>query len=80
MEPTDGWQKIDTAPKDGTEIDLWIVADSYSLGERAYRKTDVKWFSRFGCFMFYNGRDYVPVEIGATHWKIDGPPHVQHGD
>lgn len=36
--PDGGWQPMETAPKDGTEIDIWVV-----LGSDGFRLTDISW-------------------------------------
>jgi hypothetical protein len=44
MDDTMNWQPIETAPKDGTEIDLWMVDES----GRGFRVTDARW--AVGCW------------------------------
>lgn len=67
------WRPIETAPRDGTEIDLW--AKTWS----AYDDSFV--FKRFpGCYWrerFENSRaEWVHLEAGwyATHWQPLPPP------
>jgi hypothetical protein len=55
-----GWQPIDTAPKDGTFVDLWLrviakawielVIDGVQCREHGYRVTNAMWSNsgRFG--------------------------------
>jgi hypothetical protein len=63
------WQPISTAPKDGTEIDVW---DSYSNSRNCDVSYDAKhnlWFSREG-----PSSDHEDV----THWMpLPPPPNVE---
>lgn len=75
------WQTIDTAPKDGTEIDLWCV--TYELTDRQYgtvlkvgrRFPDARfkaetyddWISTDGEMI--QARGYRP-----THWMLSPKP------
>lgn len=60
------WQPIETAPKDGTVIDLWVC---YSTGE-GFRATDAYWCEQ--------GFDYGPDRCdgkpgwAAAHMGWDG--------
>lgn len=72
------WQTIDSAPKDGTKIDVWAVWRGEAVGERIPdaewgvawdhdRETDVTgWINPTG------GYDGVPAPLDeeqiATHW------------
>lgn len=67
------WQLIETAPKDGSFIDLWVN------GERV---ADCCWQYRLGggCFAYW-GQDafespgYVRVTGNITHWRpLPAPP------
>jgi len=75
------WQPIDTAPKDGTEIDVWVV-DSRAKQTSGCRYENVrwsdggwKWFDRY-----YNvSGGYVGIDNGvnviASHWMpLPKPP------
>lgn len=71
------WQPIETAPKDGTEIDVWldIHASPSSFGwADAFRETEVyykdgKWFHR------QNGKELELYAAYITHWMpIPEPP------
>lgn len=58
------WQPIETAPKDGTKVDLWDRA--------GFRWANCHW----GCHYFENGRPVGPATWGRgspdgpqpTHW------------
>lgn len=62
----EGWQTIDSAPKDGTVIDLWVVWKDDGEGKRV---ADAEW-----------GRGYIAFESErgekegwiAEAWGIDG--------
>ena len=67
-----GWLLIDTAPKDGTRVDLWCDDARY---------TDCYWKGgpKRGCWWApnqdYDGVDGVLCRHGATHWRpIPTPP------
>lgn len=60
-----GWQTIESAPKDGTEIDLWCKAIDCE-----FRATDAKWNPAFGNWQVsdYPLQDaFGNVGVHATH-------------
>jgi len=71
--PSQGWQPIETAPKDGSEIDLWA---------NGRRRANCRW----GVFRWHNGKPqdepcwgpYMMGEEGPlqpTHWQpLPTPP------
>ncbi len=71
----DGWQPIETAPKDGTEVDLFLTTG---------REPDCFWkdggWTRTVKDGDYMGEDGVQIEypkcnIVATHWMpLPSPP------
>ncbi|CAO4179105.1 hypothetical protein [Methylorubrum populi] len=62
----DGWLPIETAPKDGTRIDLWVVPhDAFANGNAD--RLEARWMERVGWVRLGGG--YVS-ECGApTHWR-----------
>jgi len=64
------WQPIETAPKDGTVVDLWTID-----GERI---PDAFWVERLGYFMDSTGESYPAVEF--THFMLITPPGEQQPD
>ena len=71
-----GWQPIDTAPKDGTPLDLWAV-DIFTDGrpQEGGRYPDAGWHE--GRWFHFDpiAGDNVPIEVEwsngktvATHW------------
>jgi hypothetical protein len=75
-----GWQPIETAPKDGTVIDVW-VNDNRSSTPTGRRYTGVRWDYGWRWFdPYYDGRgSYVGIDNGVnvlvTHWMpLPTPP------
>lgn len=77
--PNSLWQTIDTAPKDGTAVDLWVQP----FHGKAYRRTNVWWlksekWSGWRGGKFHIGRDGQPSgkfifdNETPTHWML--PP------
>lgn len=65
--PNCAWHPIDTAPKDGTEIDLWLVDET---GDGC-RKPDCYWCENL--WADYNGP--LSCKWGeATHWMPTPKP------
>jgi hypothetical protein len=68
----DGWQPIETAPKDGTEVDLWTAEG---------RRANCKW--RAGEWVeigldWSDNLTWLPVGCPPTHWTpIPAPPEVK---
>jgi len=71
-EPASPWRDIESAPKDGTYIDLWI-----SNGERI---PDARWNDRQRRWEVwslgdYDGMEFVAIAGDPTHWMpLPEPP------
>jgi hypothetical protein len=77
------WQPIETAPKDGKPVDLWIVYTN-SLGPQGERAENCRWFEirlkeKIGTTKFM-WCSYIPQSdewVGInepTHWMRVGAP------
>lgn len=64
------WRSIETAPKDGTPVDLWT--------NRGERITDAIWKDNFWKYWGIGGfetMEYCRIEGIATHWmELPQPP------
>lgn len=69
---TEGWQPIGTAPRDGTHIDLWLVAtngDQYRLTDCHFVESRQQWH---GIAEYIWDDDESP-----THWRpFPAPPEA----
>ena len=74
------WQTIATAPKDGTEIDVWCV-DERCAPSTGRRYTEVRW--REGSWTWFDPRydgdgGYIGLDNGVnvivTHWMPPPAP------
>jgi hypothetical protein len=78
------WQPIETAPRDGTKVDLWIR----NVGWSGYRVTDCFW----GCvgsgavlrpftgqengWYYQVPGERIMIDKTPTHWMLVEPPHL----
>ena len=65
--PDGGWQPMDTAPKDGTMVDIWVVH-----GSVGYRLIDIRWYEKFhGEWDWYDSEEekaFYSEYIEAVAW------------
>ena len=69
------WRPIETAPKDGTRIDLWISGDDYENG--GWRWTDAYWTYDGWSDDFNSITDLGQLLSDVTHWMPLTAPTVQ---
>lgn len=70
---TEGWQPIDTAPRDGQEVDVWYAS---SISRPGLREANVHWNGHDG---FWRRRDRTHCIYGEypTHWRpLPAPPEA----
>lgn len=68
-----GWQPIETAPKDGSEI---LVSLTHSLGDDEWE--NVRWVDTYfdGGWFWYRNR--IDIPFPPTHWiPLPTPPEQQ---
>lgn len=72
------WQPIETAPKDGTNIDLYVYS-TWEKGVQLYRSTDCYWDSEKGWVYLEDSTKIISVEsqtVKAVYWKVINVPSV----
>jgi hypothetical protein len=73
MTDPQGWQPIETAPRDGSVIDLWAARDSAVLGSQERRFPDAWWSCEpWGGPWKDKPRWVVEVEYHEIPVEIDG--------
>jgi hypothetical protein len=82
------WQPIETAPRDGTIIDVWLQeslsdirfycsSEPKYLSDDKYGGRSAGWFWKDGKFRPYLPGLNMPVFVMPTHWmKLPEPPDV----
>jgi len=72
------WQPIETAPTDGTRVDLWVPDAAFKCGgqrftDMAYREGDVSEPNDWdGEMLMLSDCDYGVDDV--THWMLVTPP------
>lgn len=59
------WQKIETAPLDGTLVDLWILASGTAFRAADFRWNGSAWAHEHGVTL---DQYYANVNMRPTHW------------
>lgn len=78
MKPSTDWRPINTAPRDGTPINVWLGdADQDDATFYCVRGTrfSAGWAFHAGKFRPIGGLPGIPVSVQPTHWTPvpDGP-------
>lgn len=65
------WQPIETAPKDGSKVDVWVTPPARSLSTGGYGRVSDCWFSR-GSWWFYDETKYAsdPANCRSEVWNV----------
>ena len=66
------WQPIETAPKDGTAVDLWVEAVDCSFRGPDFIWRDGEWYGRNSEEPLH--RHYGNTGVKATYWMPIPPP------
>ena len=79
------WQPIETAPKDGTRIDVWLgdaSKDDLLFYCHDGSKRSIDWYWKNGKFRPYMpGKHIASCFVIPTHWKpISEPPKKQNNE
>ena len=67
------WQPIETAPKDGHPVDLWVTYCCFHR-ERSYRATNAYWSKRENTWVYKSGYPIEEQGDKVTHWIRIGNP------
>ena len=74
----DSWQPIETAPKDGTKVDLWVVSEHRAKGERCTAFWAREPFSFASKRESWRGIPHNPMNWKPTHWMpFPDPPSMK---
>jgi hypothetical protein len=74
------WEPIETAPKDGTLFDLWVVPSQQSISGSGPERLSDCWFFN-NSFRTYddNYSDCYSEVYNATHWRPLPSPPIKEG-
>jgi len=68
------WQDIETAPRDGTEVDLWVIGSdgqAYRICDCRWSEVQKRWFDPAGD---YGDGAYISDTQIPTHYMVIDPP------
>lgn len=68
------WKPIETAPKDGTPVDLWVLGDR--TADCTWNKTRKRWEHWWG---LDGGMGRSAVDGEPTHWMPLPEPPMKEG-
>lgn len=75
----EGWQAIESAPKDGTDI-MVVVAGNHSATGKPFIPEVVNWSEEDGWWNPMWGWDKAHSEYLPTHWRpLPSPPRTEKG-
>lgn len=65
------WQPIETAPKDGSKVDVWVTPPVSALSTGSYGRVSDCWFSQ-GSWWFYDETKYAsdPANCRSEVWNV----------
>lgn len=69
-----GWRPIESAPKGGNDVELWVIRPSGVKARRVGYQIDGKWW------IYFNGQETSVSNHGLTptHWRpLDGPENTK---
>lgn len=71
----DGWMPIETAPRDGTEIDIWFSSDSGGYRIANCKYIDEQWYN-YTLDEEFHEMDWMPVydQQSALYWMPEYSP------
>ena len=73
------WQTMDTAPKDGFAVDLWVTARCFKR-EQSYRATTAYWSKPESAWVYASGYPIEEQGERVTHWIRIGNPMKEEAD
>lgn len=77
----DGWMPIETAPRDGTEIDIWFSSDSGGYRIANCKYIDEQWYN-YTLDEEFHEMDWMPVydQQSALYWMPLPPAPRKEGE
>lgn len=71
---TEGWRTMDSAPKDGTRVDIWLEPHDAEESGNAHRRTDA--YFQSGDWMFRSNSGGGPDVPARYHWRVVAWRHL----